>query len=346
MWEGSYAWEPFDLRLTVIRMVCNWKWIVGFTLLGTLVFGGGYYVKNVVFGEPSRYETTITCKLEYTNPPVQSGDYYINEMTWNTYVDSEEFLNLVEASEPFVYMDVTADMWADGSVAEAISASVASDIHVPSFKVSMSSAEKTDVLAGVVQRVLTGPFAESVPELASIKVIDVRGPELVHPDVRPVRAVILSALLSCFFVVIFFLLREIGADSVWLPATLRKRYGLQALGTINSLEFAENTRYLFGDKRRIAVCAVEENVNPQEVVNSLQGEREWFAVPAPRLSPEAAETLRGADGVLLVVEAGLHAGKPLEYVLEFMNVQEISVTAVLLWNANEALIKAYYFGRQ
>ena len=137
MWEGSYALEPFDLRLTVIRMVCNLKWIIGLTLLGTLVFGGGYYVKNVILGEPPKYETTITCKLEYTNPPVQSGDYYINEMTWNTYVDSEEFLKLVEAAEPFAYMDVTLDMWAGGA-AEAISASVASDIHVPSFKVSMT----------------------------------------------------------------------------------------------------------------------------------------------------------------------------------------------------------------
>lgn len=350
MWEGSYALEPFDLRLTVIRMVCNLKWIIGFTLLGTLVFGGGYYVKNVLFGEPPKYETTITCKLEYTNPPVQSGDYYINEMTWNTYVDSEEFLKMVDSAEPFAYMDVTLDMWA-GDAAEAISASVASDIHVPSFKVSMTSAEKTELLAGVVQWVLTGPFAESVPEIASMKVIDVSEPELVYPDVRPVRAVILSALLSCFFVVVFLLLREIGADSIWLPATLRKRYGLQALGTIYSSEFNENICYLFKNKKRIAVCAVEESVNPQEVIKSLQEkqqklEKEWFAVPTPLLSPEVAETMRQADGVLLVVEAGLHTGKPLEYVLEFMEVQKISVTTVLLWNADEALIKAYYFGRK
>ncbi|MCM1551469.1 MAG: hypothetical protein NC092_02115, partial [Butyrivibrio sp.] len=305
------------------------------------------YVKNVMLGEPSKYETTITCKLEYTNPPVQSGDYYINEMTWNTYVDSEEFLGLLESSMPFAAMDVTLDMWAGGA-AEAISASVASDIHVPSFQVSTTSAEKTDTLSKVLQQVLTGPFAESVPEIASIRVIDVSGPKLVHPDVRPLRAVILSALLSCFFVVVLLLMRELGADSIWLPATLRRRYGLPALGTIHSLELQENACYLFKNKERIAVCAVEESVNPQEVLKFMQEkiQKEWFAVPTPALSPETAEVLREADGVLLVVESGLHAGKPLEYVLEFMVVQEILVTAAILWNADEALIKAYYFGRK
>ena len=92
MWEGSYASEPFDLRLTILRMMRNLGWIVLFTLIGTLLFGGGYYVKNVLLGEGIKYEMTITCKMEYTNPPVQSGDYYINDMTWNTYVDSEEYL--------------------------------------------------------------------------------------------------------------------------------------------------------------------------------------------------------------------------------------------------------------
>ena len=69
---------------------------------------------------------------------------------------------------------------------------------------------------------------------------------------------------------------------------------------------------------------------------------QWLAVPAPILCPESAEALRRADGVLLVVQAGLHAGRPLEYVLEFLAEQDIDVTAALLWNADELLIRSYY----
>ncbi len=405
IWEGSYAAEPFDFRLTMLRMMRSMGWIVLFTLLGTCLFGGGYYVKNVLLGEKAQYEMTVTCKMEYTTPPVQSGDYYINEMTWNTYLDSQEFLRMVEQSEPFVYMDVTADMWTGqpGGIADALSAAVASDIHIPSFTVSTPDASKTETLCEVVQEVLTGPFAESLSEVASIRVIDVSEPELVRPDVRPKRAFILSALLSFFFVTVVFLLREIGADSIWLPVTLRSRYGIKALGTIWSPEMRENLKYLCKNKGKVAVCTVDDAPNPQIVIEILQDilqdsflyEQEnpaaqkkdwvvqkkdpavqkkdpkvsrdarrdvkedskedsrgdegtqWLAVPAPILCPESAEALRRADGVLLVVQAGLHAGKPLEYVLEFLAEQDIVVTAALLWNADELLIRSYYLlGRE
>ncbi len=375
MWEGCYASEPFDLRLTVLRLVRNLGRILLTVLIGTLVFGGGYYIKNVLLGPLPNYESVIICKLEYTNPPVQSGDYYINEMTWNTYLDSEEFGRMVEESEPFIYMDVTADLWTEcpGGVAGALSAAVASDIHVPSFTVSTPVREKTETLCQVVQKVLTEEFAAGIPEVASVKVIDVSGPKPVKPDVRPLRAIVLSAVLSCFFAVVFVLLGEIGADSIWLPATLRKRYGLKCLGTVNSIELRQNISYLFQNKRKAAVCTVDQGINPRDVTKCLQeilqntvqdgedeirhkekrevsGQKasqgvagtEWLPVPAPILCPETAKILREADGVLLVVEAGLHAGRRLEYVLEFLSVQDVTVTAALLWNADETLLRCYY----
>ncbi len=363
MWEGSYSSEPFDLRLTVLRLVRNIGWIVLFTLIGTLIFGGGYYVKNVLCGEPARYEMTITCKMEYTTPPMQSGDYYINEMTWNTYVQSQEFWGMIAQTEPFAAMDVDLDSWLETSegVDEVLSAAVASDIQVPSFTVSMLKESKTETLCQAVQEVLTGSFAESLPEVASIRVLDVSEVQRVREDVRPFRAVMLSALLSFFFVTVFLLIREIGADSIWLPATLRRRYGLKALGTIQSPEINENIDYLFSGGReiadssgnvrgddglhKVAVCPVERQTDIRAVTDALKKirpEMEWIPVPAPILSPETAQVLRQAKGVLLVVEAGLHAGKPLEYVLEFFDTQDVPVTAALLWNADETLIRSYY----
>ncbi|MDE7114597.1 MAG: hypothetical protein K2O57_10545, partial [Acetatifactor sp.] len=86
---------------------------------------------------------------------------------------------------------------------------------------------------------------------------------------------------------------------------------------------------------------IQHEVSVQENYQDI-GQIEWVAVPTPLLSPETAETLREADGVLLVVEAGLHVGRHLEYVLEFLTAQDISVTAALLWNADETLLRCYY----
>ncbi len=370
MWEGNYGTEPFDLRLTVLRLFRCMGWIVGITLLGTCLFGGGYYVKNVLLGEKPRYEQTITCKLEYTDPPVQSGDYYINDMTWNTYVDSEAFRGMLGDAEPFTALDVTFDMFlqcASPDAGDVLRAAVASDIHVPSFTVSCLLEEQTVMLSQAMQTVLTGPWVEYLPELATVQVINVSDVALVYPDVRPLRAVILSAILSCFFAVVFFLLREIGADSIWLPATLRRRYGVPVLGTLQSVELIQNAGYLFKGMSVIGVCSTEKEINLQQVTKALQekwqndpgetaaedhgkehagkpdGGLTWKMSEAPLQKPEDAEILRQADGVLVVVPAGSHAGKPLEYLLEFLQTQNIEVTAALLWKADERLIKSYYF---
>ena len=95
MWEGYYGKEPFDLRLTALRLMRNLNKILLITLAGTLLFGGGYYVKNVLLHTEKEYSATSTYMVEYVNPPKQSGDYYINHMSWNTLVQSEEFLTAV-----------------------------------------------------------------------------------------------------------------------------------------------------------------------------------------------------------------------------------------------------------
>lgn len=379
MWEGYYPSEPFDLRLTVLRLVRNLWWIILLTLLGTLVFGGGYYLKYVVFGEAPDFAQTVTCKIEYTDLPTKSGDYYINEMTWNTYVVTDEFVGMVKQSLAQFDAQVaggayaTTAAWWDTNRADAetvateqsiVSVKVASDVQVPSFTVRTPNQTVTETLAQAVADAVTGEFADSLPEVASIRVIDVTQARLVKADVRPGRAFVLSAVLSGFFVLIFYLLWEIGADSIWLPATLARRYGLPVAGTIHSAQLRENMRYLLQGKQRVAVCAIRDEMDPAGVIASLKevlqedaagGEadeelaKDWIAVPSPDLSPETVRAIRQAEGLLLVVPAGMHVGKMLEQVLDFYRTQEITVTAALLWDADEALIRGYYLlpgGRQ
>ena len=96
MLQGSYGSEPFDLRLTLLRLLRNLNKILALTVAGTLLFGGSYYVKNVLLRSEVQYSATSTYKVQYVDEPTKSGDYYINEATWNTMVDAEEFLNAVQ----------------------------------------------------------------------------------------------------------------------------------------------------------------------------------------------------------------------------------------------------------
>ena len=151
------------------------------------------------------------------------------------------------------------------------------------------------------------------------------------------------------------LLVEISQDSIWLPATLRRRYGLNSLGTVRSVGFAENLMYTLEkvyDKKqakesenaeicRVAVCVALPEADPKEVVEDLQKLAktdktqkgipvEYVAVPSPLLCPESGETLRRADAFLLAVPAGERVGKRLEAVLEYLHTQDCSVNGAFL----------------
>lgn len=376
MWEGHYGKEPFDLRLTVLRMVRRLPQILAVTLAGTLLFGGGYTLKNVWLDREREYAHTSTYKIEYVEEPAQSGDYYINEMSWNTYVKSGAFLTAVKERLAEDSMLAEDSLLEEGMVTQAsgegqqiessdadmeieelaamISAKLPSDWHVPTVTVVTDDPFQSMLIARAVEAVMTQQFTEIATELKQVTLIDSDAEATeVLPDVRPVRAFVLSAILSLFFAVLVIWLTEVTADSIWLPVTLRSRYGLAAVGTIESRELLENLAYRFQGKQNVALCAADADCNPVQALEALQHrlasgkaelrELQWTALPTPLLEPETAEHLREIDGVLLLVRAGQHTGKPLEYLLEYFAEQEIPVTAALLWEADEKLIRAYYF---
>ena len=372
MWQGSYGKEPFDLRLTMLRFMRCLNRILLLTLAGTVLFGGGYYVKNVLMHPEKEYSATSTFKVEYEVPPTQSGDYYINSMTWNTLVQSQEFLVGVQAHLAEMYGILPEEITAE-ELKGMLSATLPSDWNVPTVTVVADSPDMTIQIAAAAEAAMENEFVENMQEIKSVRVIDsVSVAEEVKPDVRPVRAVVLSAVLSLFFAVVIFLLKEIGDDGIWLPSTLRQRYGLAVLGTVNSPELKENINYLFREKTKIAVCPLDDRIDVAEVINELaekgviekcsegadsadnadgaaakeirggSAQHNWIGVPAPVSHPESCRDIRESDGMLLVVPAGSHSGKPLEYVMEFLAQQDCEITAVILWNADEKLLKAYY----
>ena len=116
----------------------------------------------------------------------------------------------------------------------------------------------------------------------------------------------------------------------------------------------ENIRYCFEKKNKVAVCPVQQELNPVKLLEELKGRcpeevkesGEWLAVPSPVLCPESSRVLREVDGILLAVKAGRHAGKQMEYTMEHLEQQDCKVTAAILCDADEWLIRHYYCFRK
>lgn len=364
--EVSYGKEPFDLRLTCLCLCRNlWK-ILAVTAVGTLLFGGGYYVKNVLLQPDPGYAASSTYKVEYAENPNAAGAYYINEATWNSLIHTGEFLDGVEKhlqeaaaggdDKATEVLTMSREQWIT-----ALSATLPSDFSIPVTQAATQDPEESIALAHAVEDTMCNEFADSIVEINRIKVLDPGDrAEAVEPDVRPVRAVILSAVLSLFFAVVIFLMWEISGDSIRLPVTLRRRYGLVSLGTVESVGFAENLKYILekaaenktagesvkeGDLR-VAVCGALPGADPCEIarlLKKMEPQAVYSAVPSPLLSPESAAVLRDFDAVLLAVPAGGHTGKQLEAVLDYLKTQDCVIDGSFLWNADEALIRQYYF---
>ena len=87
LWQGYYGKEPFDLRLTVLRMLYRLPLIAAVTVLGALVFGGGYYARNVLLRSGHSYAATSVYRVEYhVDSEAELQTSYINAMSWNTYM--------------------------------------------------------------------------------------------------------------------------------------------------------------------------------------------------------------------------------------------------------------------
>ena len=358
IWKGYYGEEPFDLRLAVLRLFCRLPFLAGAVLLGTLLLGGGYYVKNVLLREENPYAVTSVFRVEYhVEEEKDVGTVFINEASWNTYIHSEMFLEWMEAclkeqGGPETGAQVLQEM---------LRANLATDLRLPSVTVTGPSPEECVAVAQAVETVMTGELARQIREIASVMVVDPGDQALeVVPDVRVGRAVALGAVLSCFAVLTAVLLKEAGDDSIWLPSSLGRRYGLNCVGTLESRELWENLRYHFGCpgqedsfwERRIAVCPVQEGLDSAGVLEGLwrawgqEGQCCWTALPSPQGSPQVCRELREAEGILLAVGAGCSGGRQVALVLSYLEQQDCQVTAAILWNADEKLIRRYYWGRR
>lgn len=353
MWKNYYGKEPFDLRLAVLRLLYKLPFIAAVTLLGTLLFGGGYYLKNVALRGQRLYAATSFYRLEYAVDSVEDMmNVFINEMSWNTYVHSGMFLDAVNrhlTEEGGAEID-------NAELEESIEAFVLSDVRIPSTVVTTDSPEESVRIAHAVEAAMTREMAGLISEIEEAVVIEpgITAEEVI-PHTRVGRAFVFGALMSCFFAVTILLLKEAGDDSIWLPSSLWRRYGLRSVGTVESKELAENMRYFFrgeapgkGEKPHgTAVCAAQPRTDSAKVLEELRKlcpdivDEKWIALPLPLEDPEVCGKLREMDGILLAVKAGSHAGRQLERVLDHLAQQDCNVTAAILWDADEKLIKRY-----
>ncbi len=343
--ECYYKKEPLDMRLIVLRLLRQWRTLLVWTIIGTIVFGGGYYLRYVVL-PPTQYAALSLYYVTYETPPDSGnasdrGISYINHETWNRWLSTDEFLDIL-----YEKLDGTQEAAIDRKTMKSyLSAELLTDHRMPDTIVMTSDPEiSMRIAAGVEQAIVEMIGAEYGIEM--IRVVDHADETYIYNNARPMNALILAASLSFLAVVAFLLLKEIGSDSIWLPGTLTARYGLKSLGAGSGHTFSENVCYVTREKKNCGVLPIGE-LDILAVTEALQAtagqHQSWTALPDAILCPAVCGRVRELDGLVLAVKAGAGSGKRLEELLELLRTQDCRVDGAFLWDEDAFLIKWYYW---
>ena len=191
---GNWGKEPFDLRLTLLRLVRCLPWILSIILVGTLVFGSGYYLRKVVLRTEKSYGAEATFLVEYKDTDWAVYLRYINENSWNLWMQSDLFQSFV-----IKHLEEVGAKAPEEDLGEILKVTVPSDLRMAQLTVLSDDPEKADHLLAAVKLAMTEDFPEVMEDVALIKVTDTQQATEILPDVRPLRAVLLAAVLSTFF---------------------------------------------------------------------------------------------------------------------------------------------------
>ena len=335
MWECDYGREPMDFKLFWLRLYQKLGILCLGILIGGLLVGGGYFVKHLLFAPQPEYEVEAETYLEYIlreGEPI--GWVAFTAPAWEAIIRSQEFME-----------DISSQL--NGALTIEELQEAVYEVEIPDARIIKTTVITADPeLSLAISRALQtaiANFGDKQREIESVRRIsDPDQAKRVLVDDRTFRAALFGMILGCCVTLFGICLSLTLDDTVRIPETFEKRYKLPMLGTFDGKETGSNLQYLFKDKKRIAVTGME-GIPVKEAASALQKLLpEGTELSLLPVDMEESEKFRTFDGLILTVGAGVHSGKSIEHRIAFLQKQGVTVTAALLWEPEEKLLKRYY----
>lgn len=343
MYDLKLAKEPFDFKLFFLCFMKKIWIVICAALVGLLLIGGGNYLKKVVLASPVKYEIETSYYVNYNaDPETGTIPIYINEATWESWITMDWFADRIWAHAG--ELGLQSESITRENLSEYVSATLLTDVHIPTTYVTAQSPEEAKLLNEAVKMTMSD-FAVHQEEMRGVEVIDETQVQEKDRDDRTVRACILGAVLGAFAACVLLAFSLISDDSVRVPESFTYRYGVPMLGTVCKGEKQLSEETVSNLAYRLKKNKPEDKFMALEFGLSYAGELpEDFEIISVNELPDAYERMRMSAGVLLLVGAGMRNGKQIEHMLHALKVQDCPVKGALLCEADKKLLKWYYFG--
>lgn len=341
----SYAEEPVDLKLLCLRMMRKAGVIFAATVLGALLFGGIFYLKGTVFSPDTAYQVVGETYIDYIPEDAYGiSRIYITDEVWAALAKSDDFTEYISNEISAQGYSVPAE-----KIADSVQAAVISDSRIVTTTV-VAEEPKLAVAIGTALQNAIMDFCADREEVADTFMITC--PKEAQRRVwaeGTATAALLGALLGLLISTVAFMLSFVMDDSVYLPVTFEKRYGLPMFGGLKSEELAVNIKKLCQGSHRLAVAGVAADLSTEEIAEVLKGcltdaasETRIFSAGCAELNNAWLSKIEETDGVILAIGSGRRDGKQTERVIDFLKKQEVAIKGAVLCDADEALILRYY----
>lgn len=336
MWECEYSREPVDYRLLWLRFLRK-IWIIPIAVLaGIVLVGVCYYYARTGARGGRTYQAESVFYIDFAEDARGEQYDYYNYFTWGEVIHTDFFMD-------YVYEKMNGELSMD-EIISYITATIDSDVRYLYVRCNTHSPELSVKLASVMEEVVP-KFADIRKEMRTIEIAKAGDNAKDSSKIRLGNAFLLGGCLGLGVSLLWILIALIVDPSIYIPSTIEKRYHITCLGAAFMPEFAPNWKYILKDAVKIAKVLVDEDLSDEEFRIQEDTERKIISCRNPVEHPEEMEKIRECEEVLLVLKAGRRNNKIFERLMEQLGRQDIKATAVVLADADEKLLSAYYRNR-
>ena len=316
--QKTYWEQGVDLKRLVLVLGRKLWFILVAAILGAVLGGLTYkVVTNITDGEPE-----YRASADYYITFFKEGADYFNAYTWDGILRDDP---IVDYALTLLPSDITKEM-----VKEAVSGQMLGDYRILTVHVNASSKEIADTIAKAYQESLWN-FGQEMELLDEVTLWSQEDAVEFEKKNKTGNAALLGAMIAVLLVIFVLLFVYALEDSCYVERDGRMRFGLPVYGLLTKKQdltqkemLKQNLIYKFGS-------ADVENWNGE-------------ILPAA----EDYARLREASNLLINIPWGRNNGRQVERVLQQMKLQGCDVKGIIITEAEDAFVKAYYAvgGRQ
>lgn len=314
--ENRYWKQGMDLKRLVLVLGSKlWLILIG-AIVGAILGGLTYkVVTNIMDGEPE-YQANADYYITFNFDEFNYGADYYNAYTWDGILRDDP---IVDYALELLPDEITKDM-----VKAAVTGEMLGDYRILTVHVNAETKEKADMIAAAYKESLWN-FGQEIELLDSVELWSQEEAVEFEKNNKTGNAAFLGALIAVLlvaFVLLFYYLLE---DACYVERDAEERFGIPVYGlltrrqdTMQQRILKENLIYAFGSAE----------------VETWNGE----ILPVE----DDYERLRKTDNLLINVPWGRNNGRQVERVLRQMKLQGCEVKGVVITDAEDAFVKAYY----